>query len=79
MKIRIEHDTKYCPNCIMYFDKNEYTIFKEYVDSFNQKARKIIGYDAVITPTQSAITNFKKKTGQFLQEYNYREKLKSII
>ena len=53
------------------FREGEYDIFKSYIDDFNEKAKRIIAYKAIVIPTETEIISFKKRKAEMLQSYNY--------
>lgn len=66
-----------------FFDQHikqgEYELFKEYVDDFNEKAKNIIAYKAIVVPTDTEIESFKAKKAEMLRNYNYESLLPAEI
>jgi len=56
-----------------YFGPAEFSVFMDYVNEFNERARYIIGYNTVITPTDEAIEQFKESVSDTLFKYPYRD------
>lgn len=58
-----------------FFDQHiregEYEILKGYIDDFNEKAKRIIAYKAVVIPTETEICSFKKRKAEMLLNFNY--------
>jgi hypothetical protein len=63
----------------MKFGKGEYEIFQEYVDKFNEKARNIIAYKAVVIPTDDELRTFKSRKSEMLLSYDYETLLPSDL
>lgn len=55
------------------FDPDEYPMLKSYIDSFNERARTLIGYKTVITPTDEAISQFKDQKAEMLKRFDYQK------
>ena len=62
-----------------FFDQHikegEYEVFKQYVDDFNEKAKNIIAYKAVVVPTKTEIDAFKTRKAEMLRNYDYESLL----
>ncbi|PWB53903.1 MAG: hypothetical protein C3F13_08335 [Anaerolineales bacterium] len=56
-----------------YFGPEEFSAFMDYVNEFNERARCLIGYNTVITPTDDAIEHFKESVSDMLCKYPYRD------
>lgn len=54
-----------------YFGAEEYSTLVMYINEFNERAKGLIGFNTVITPTEVAIKQFKERTGKMLQEHPY--------
>ena len=44
------------------FGENEFYVFLDYLNNFNEQAQKVIGYNTVLAPTEDNIEAFKKIT-----------------
>ena len=55
--------------------EGEYEVFKTYVDDFNEKAKNIIAYKAVVIPTGTEIETFKTRKSEMLRSYDYESLL----
>ncbi len=53
------------------FGKEEFSVFMEYVNKFNERARNLIGFKTVEMPTDDVIRTFKKKKEDMLKDKNY--------
>jgi hypothetical protein len=56
-----------------YFGPEEFSVFMDYVNEFNERARYLIGYNTIITPTDEAIEQFKESVSDTLCKYPYRD------
>ena len=56
-----------------YFGPDEYDIFLEYVNDFNERALNLIGFSTVITPSEEAIAKFRIKVGEMIFKYPYKD------
>lgn len=56
-----------------YFGPEEFSVFTRYVNEFNERARYLIGFNTVITPTDEAIEQFKESVSDMLRKYPYRD------
>ncbi|MEL7658783.1 MAG: hypothetical protein AAGU75_23065, partial [Bacillota bacterium] len=54
-----------------YFGPKEFSVFMGYVNEFNERARYLIGFNTVITPTDEAIERFKESLSDMLCKYPY--------
>lgn len=61
------------------FGVKEYEIFLNYLNAFNSKAKEIIGFNTILSPTDEAIKNFKKTVGKMLVEYPYHDCIPSDV
>lgn len=55
--------------------EGEYELFKEYVYDFNEKAKNIIAYKAVVIPTSEEVAAFKTRKAEMLRNYDYESML----
>lgn len=66
-----------------FFDSNiregEYEIFKNYVDEFNEKARNVIAYKAIVIPTGDEVASFRKRESETLKAFDYESMLPTDI
>lgn len=51
-----------------FFTNEEYTMFVDYADTFNEQAKYLIGYKMMALPTDDAITSFKAKKAKMLHD-----------
>lgn len=56
-----------------FFGEQEYPIFMDYVQKFNEQARCVIGFSTVLSPTEEAISKFKAEKTKMLYEYPYKD------
>lgn len=56
-----------------YFGSEEFTIFMSHVNDFNERARYLIGYNTVLTPTEEALAKFRDNVSAMLCEYPYKD------
>ena len=56
-----------------YFGPKEFSVFMGYVYEFSERARYLIGYNTIITPTDEAIEQFKESVSDTLCKYPYRD------
>lgn len=61
------------------FGEEEYTVLAEHIKRFNEEVRTIIGFNTIISPTESALQKFRKKTGEMLCSFPYREVISGDI
>lgn len=62
-----------------YFGPDEFSVFMEYVTDFNDRARKYVGFNTVIAPSDDSIAKFKKSKSIMLQSFDYLIKLPDDI
>ena len=51
-----------------FFDDEEYSVFIEYAEKFNENARNLIGYKMMAMPTTDAVASFKVKKAEMLHD-----------
>lgn len=54
-----------------YFGRDEYELLVTHINAFNEQAREIIGFSTIVTPTDSALSRFRVKTGDMLRTHPY--------
>lgn len=54
-----------------YFGHDEFDLLIEFLNAFNEKAKEIIGFSTVVTPTDTALKKFRAKTGEILRTTPY--------
>lgn len=54
-----------------YFGRNEYELLVTHINAFNEQARDIIGFSTIVTPTDTALSRFRVKTGDMLRTRPY--------
>lgn len=57
----------------MFFGQDQYSTFLKYVNDFNERARSLIGFETIITPTDEAVQRFKQEKAEMLRQLNYDE------
>lgn len=62
-----------------YFGRDEYDLLVAHINAFNEQARDIIGFSTIVTPTDSALTRFRVKTGEMLRTHPYTENIPDNI
>lgn len=62
-----------------YFGSDEFEILSEYINAFNEKAREIIGFSTIVTPTESALKKFRDSTGKMLCSYPYNKAIPNTV
>lgn len=62
-----------------YFGKDEYNILLESINRFNERAKEVIGFSTVITPTESALQRFREKTGKMLCSFPYEKSIPDSV
>ena len=55
------------------FGPEEFSVFMRYVNEFNERARYLIGFNTIITPTDEAVAQFKESVSDMLCKYPYRD------
>lgn len=61
------------------FGEEEYSVLAEHIKRFNDEVKTIIGFNTIISPTESALQKFRKKTGEMLCSFPYREVISDDI
>lgn len=61
------------------FGVEEFPIFMEYVEKFNERARNLIGFKTVAMPTEDAIKRFREKKADLLNGIDYDSLLPNEI
>lgn len=61
------------------FGEEEYSVLAEHIKRFNEEVRTIIGFNTIISPTESALQKFRNKTGEMLCSFPYREVISDDI
>lgn len=51
-----------------FFDDEEYSMFVEYAEKFNENAKNLIGYKMMAMPTTDAVASFKVKKAEMLRD-----------
>lgn len=54
-----------------HFGRDEFEVLADYLNAFNEKAKEIIGFSTVVTPTEAALQKFKARTGEVLRTFPY--------
>lgn len=62
-----------------HFGRDEYEQLVRYINAFNQKAKEIIGFSTVITPTDAALRKFRTKTGKILWTVPYADAIPDSV
>lgn len=62
-----------------YFGEEECAELMDFINEFNAKAREIIGFNTVVSPTQNAIVRFKAQCGNMLTEYRYEKNIPETV
>ena len=55
-----------------WFGTDEYEIFMDYANSFNERVRNIISFNTVLSPTEEVLEKFKETLLTMLREYPYK-------
>lgn len=57
---------------MLHFGQEEYSVFMDHANKFNERARHSIGFNTVLLPTEEAIEQFKVKVSNMLKMYPYK-------
>ena len=56
---------------VKYFGQDEFEVLIDFLNKFNEKAKEIIGFSTVVTPTDAALRKFRIQTGEKLRTIPY--------
>lgn len=62
-----------------YFGCDEYDLLVTHINAFNEQATDIIGFNTIVTPTDSALAHFRVKTGDMLSTHPYTDNIPNNI
>ena len=62
-----------------YFGEHECNELIEFCNQFNEKAKAIIGFNTVITPTEKALKQFRNKIGEDIVSRTYTENIPDSV
>ena len=64
---------------VRHFGIAEFELLIEFLNTFNEKAREIIGFSTVVTPTDTALQKFRTKTGEMLRTISYAKAIPNSV
>lgn len=64
---------------VQYFGQTEFELLIEFLNAFNEKAKEIIGFSTVVTPTDAALQKFRIKTGEMLRTIPYADAIPDSV
>ena len=62
-----------------YFGRDEFELLIDFLNAFNEKAKEIIGFSTVVTPTEAALQKFKAKIGELLRTFPYADAIPDSV
>lgn len=62
-----------------HFGRDEFEVLADYLNAFNEKAKEIIGFSTVVTPTEAALQKFKARTGEVLRTFPYADAIPDSV
>lgn len=62
-----------------YFGDEEFERLISHINSFNERAKEIVGFNTVVTPTDTALKKFRATAGEMLCSFPYKEAIPDSV